>query len=208
MKSKFWRRLASFGVVAFLCVASVLTARGARKPFSPSAPDYRGRGPADAKVLMVEFSDFECPACRKAEPVLQQLMTLYDGRLRFVFKHYPLEKIHPWARAGAIAAECAGRQDRFWPYHDRLYDKQDDWTNEKSETLLTSYAKDLKLDVAAWQACRQDPSTAAAIEADKKDGDDAWVTATPTFFVNGRRFVGALQLRELGTIHIDKELKK
>jgi len=207
MRTKFSRRLASFGAVLALCVASVLAARGARGPFSAAAPDYRGRGPEAAKVLIAEFSDFQCPACRVAEPAVRQILSLYDGRVRFVFKHFPL-KMHEWARAGAVAAECAGRQGAFWPYHDRLYDRQDEWTNEKADAFLTGYAKDLKLDAAAWQACRRDPAAAAAVDADMKDGNDAWVTATPTFFIDGRRFVGAQQLRELGTLFIDKELKK
>jgi protein-disulfide isomerase len=116
--------------------------------------------------------------------------------------------MHEWAKPAAVAAECAGRQGKFWDYHDRLYDKQEEWTNAKADGFLTGYAKDLGLDVPAWQACRQDPAVAAAYAADMKDGDDAWVGATPTFFINGRRFVGAVQLRELGTLFMDRELKK
>ncbi len=207
MRDKFTRRLASYALVAALTAASVLVAGRARKPFSPDAPDFRKRGPAGAKVLIVEFSDFQCPACRYAEQPLRQILSVYDGKLRFVFKHYPL-RMHPYAKPAAAAAECAGRQGKFWEYHDRLYDKQDEWTNDKADAFLTGYAKDLGLDVPAWQACRQDPATAAAYETDVKDGDNAWVSATPTFFINGRRFVGGVQLAELGTLFMDRELKK
>jgi protein-disulfide isomerase len=208
MRDKFSRRLASYALVAALTVLSALASGRTRKPFSPDAPDYRKRGPAGAKILVVEFSDFQCPACRVAEPTLRQMFTVYDGKLRFVFKHYPLMRIHPWAKAGALAAECAGRQGKFWEYHDRLYDKQDEWTNEKADGVLTGYAKDFGLDVPAWQACRLDPSTDAAVASDMKDGDNAWVGGTPTFFINGRRFVAQKQLAELGTLFIDRELKK
>jgi protein-disulfide isomerase len=207
MRDKFSRRLASYALVAALAVVSAFMAHRAKKPFSPAAPEFRKRGPADAKIQIVEFSDFQCPACRVAEPPLRQIFQVYEGKVRFIFKHYPL-RMHQWAKPAADAAECAGRQGKFWEYHDRLYDKQDEWTNDKADSFFTAYAKDLKLDVPAWQACRQDPSATAAYETDMKDGDNAWVSATPTFFINGRRFVGAKQLAELGTLYMDRELKK
>lgn len=207
MRTRFSRRMASYALVALMAVLSAAAAGRTRKPFSPDAPEFRKRGPAGAKLLMVEFSDFQCPACRYAEQPLRQIMTVYDGKVRFVFKHFPL-RMHQWAKAAAGAAECAGLQGKFWEYHDVLYDKQADWTNDKAEDFLAGYAKDLKLDLAAWKACRQDPATAAAYEADMKDGDNAWVGSTPTFFINGRRFAGAKQLAELGTLYMDRELKK
>jgi protein-disulfide isomerase len=170
-------------------------------------PRRAGIPQADAKIQIAEFSDFQCPACRVAEPPLRQIFQVYEGKVRFIFKHYPL-RMHQWAKPAADAAECAGRQGKFWEYHDRLYDKQDEWTNDKADSFFTAYAKDLKLDVPAWQACRQDPSATAAYETDMKDGDNAWVSATPTFFINGRRFVGAKQLAELGTFYMAREMKK
>lgn len=207
MRDKFSRRLASYALVVAFAVASAMVARGARKPFRTDAPDFRQKGPASAKVVIVEFSDFQCPACRYAEPTVRQLFTVYGDRIRFVFKHYPL-RMHQWAKAGAYAAECAGKQGKFWEYHDTLYDRQDEWTNEKADSFLSGYAKRLKLDVPAWDACRQDPATPAAVAADQKDGENAWVGSTPTFFVNGKRFVGGKQMAELGTLQIDRELKK
>ncbi len=207
MRGQFSRRLASYALVAALAVASALAAGRARKPFSPAAPEFRQRGPADAKIRIVEFSDFQCPACRAAEAPLRRLTTLYDGKVRLVFKHFPL-RMHAWANPAAVAAECAGRQGKFWEYHDRLYDQQDEWTNDKFDGFLAGYAKDLALDAPAWQACRREPSAAQAAESDMKDGNDAWVGSTPTFFINGRRFVGGKQLSELGTLFIDAELKK
>ena len=209
MRTKFSRRMISIAAVAALALASALAAGRARRTFSFStaAPDFRKKGPPDAKVLIVEFSDFQCPACRVAEPPLRRLLALDEGKVRFVFKNFPL-RMHQWAKAGAVAAECAGRQGKFWEYHDRLYDRQDEWTNEKSEDILAGYALDLGLDAAAWRECRRDPAAAAAVAADMKDGGDAWVGSTPTFFVDGRRFVGAAQLAELGTLFIDRELAK
>ena len=202
------RLLASAALVLAASVGSFFVARGGRKPFSSPAPAYRQLGPADAKVVIVEFSDFECPACRVAEPPMRALMKLYEGKVRLIFKHFPLERMHKWARTGAIAAECAGKQGKFWEFHHELYDHQDEWASEKSAERLDAYAKKLGLDAAAWNACRQDPAVSAAVTADFKDGEGAWVGSTPTFFINGKRFVGALQLAERGTPYVDKELKK
>lgn len=202
-------RLVVSGLLVLAASAgSFFIARGTRKPFSSNAPDYRTIGPADAKVTIVEFSDFECPACRVAEPPLRALLKLYDGKVRLVFKHFPLENMHRWARGGAIAAECAGRQGKFWEYHHALYDRQEEWPSEKFEERLASYAKKVNLDSAAWLACRKDPAAGEAVSADRHDGMNAWVGSTPTFFINGKRFVGALQLAERGTPFVDKELKK
>ena len=203
------RLCASISFLLCAVAGSYFVARGTVKPFSPDAPDFRRQGPANAPILIVEFSDFECPACRVAEPPLRSILKAYEGKVRLVFKHFPLERMHHFARPAAIASECAGRQGKFWEYHHALYDKQDQWPLEgKSEERLVSYAKDLKLDLAAWNACRKDPATDAAVTADAEDGKRAWVGATPTFFVNGKRYVGAKDLAERGVMRIDKELKK
>lgn len=202
------RLAVSAALVLAAGAGSFLVARGRVKPYSPAAPAYRALGPADAKVTIVEFSDFECPACRVAEPPMRGILKLFDGKVRLVFKHFPLERMHRHARAAAIASECAGRQGKFWEFHHDLYDRQSEWPSEKFEERMAVYAKNAKLDLAAWSACRADPSADAAVTADVKDGENAWVGSTPTFFINGKRFVGALQLSERGTPWIEKELKK
>lgn len=209
MKNEFERRAACLALVAALAGASVLAAGRARKPFSPDAPPARVKGPADAKVVIVEFSDFECPACRYAEPIVRGLLKLHDGKVRLVFKHFPLERMHRWARPAALAAECAGRQGKFWELHDRLYDEQEAWAKE-TDALKTweKYAKDAKLDLPAWKACLEEPAVNEAVDRDQRHGLDAWVGSTPTFFINGKRFVGAQQLGERGSLYIEKELKR
>ena len=209
MRTKFSRRMAAYGLTAVLTLVTVLVARGRHRPYAPSAPAFRVDGPADAKVTVAEFSDFQCPACRYAEPSVRQMRALYRGRIRFVFMQYPL-RMHEWARLAAVAAECAGRQGQFWPYHDLLYDRQDEWTNPKADDFLTRYARGLKLDMAAWAACRADRSPAsadAAVRADQDEGRQAWVNSTPTFFIGGDRFVGGKQLTDLGILRLDEELK-
>lgn len=209
MKNEFERRAAALTLVVALSIVSVMLAGKHVKPFSPAAPEYRVKGPADAKVVIVEFSDFECPACRYAEPILRGLLKLHEGKLRFVFKQFPLTRMHRYAMPAAVAAECAGKQGKFWELHDRLYDEQAKWAEEAdADKLWQGYAKDAKLDLAAWNACRQDPAAAKLVADDQQDGLDAWVGSTPTFFINGKRFAGAQQLGERGSLFIEKELKK
>lgn len=192
-----------------LSVAGVMATKGLRKPAVDRAEAYRVKGAESAPINIVEYSDFECPACRVAEPALAQLLKLYEGKTRFVFKHYPLEMMHPTARFAAGAAECAGRQGKFWELHDLLYEKQHDWASAPDPAAkIGELAKSLKLDAAALTACARAPETNKAIDADIKDGEDRFVYSTPTFFVNGKRFVGARQLQQLAPIWIEKQLKK
>ncbi|MBI4370892.1 MAG: thioredoxin domain-containing protein [Elusimicrobia bacterium] len=207
MSGKFARFLLGGALVAGLSAASALVARAGRRPFSPEAPGFRSKGPAGAKVAIVEFSDFQCPACREAEQPLRALLALHEGRIRMTFMHFPLRQ-HEWARPAAIAAECAGRQSRFWEYHGRLYDRQAEWTNKDCDAFLTSYARELDLDADAWGSCRRDPAVGAAVDRDAAAAANAWVGGTPTFFINGRRFVAARQLAELGAPFVEKELKR
>ncbi len=195
----------TLGILA-ACVTTVLAVRGAQKPYSPDAPAYRQKGSADAPVTLVEFSDFQCPACRFAVEPMKSLQALYAKDMRVIFKHYPLTNAHPKAKAAAMAAECAGRQGRFWDFHDKLYDNQVDWAKDGGKNL-EDYAREFGLDQAAFADCLKDPSVPSAIERDMKEAEDRWVVSTPTFFINGKRFVGARQLTDRGVIWIDKILK-
>lgn len=203
------RRIAAALLVAVACASTAFAVRKLQKPYVETAPSYREEGPADAKVVIAEFSDFECPACRAAEPTLRQILSLYKGQVRFIFKDFPLEHIHPFARMAATTAECAGKQGRFWPLHDELYDKQPDWVEAHDpQSVVLGYAQALGVDQAQLKACMDDPATTAAIDADIKEAGDRFVYSTPTFFINGRRFVGARELQALAPSWIDKQLGK
>ncbi len=194
-------------IILALVAVTGLLAKKSRKPYVETAPAYRIEGSADAPITISEFSDFECPACRAAEGPRKQLLALYGSKVRFIFKDFPLEHIHPWAKTAAIAAECVGEQGKFWEFHDLLYENQDKWVEAKSPPdAIEGYVKSLGLDNAAFKACLKDPKTVALIDADVKEGQERWVSATPTFFINGKRFIGGLQLSALGPIWIDKIL--
>ena len=179
--------------------------------FEPHAQDYRRQGPADAKVVIAEFSDFQCPSCAAAAPHVKSIRDLYPDKVAVVFMHNPWD-FHPLSRTAAVAAECAGKAGRFWDFHDRLFAEQSAWevqaTTAAAREVFLGYAKAAGLDPAAFAACQGDPAVEALVAADLKEADGMWVRATPTFFIRGKRFVGSGQLRTLGLNRIEDLLKK
>jgi protein-disulfide isomerase len=150
------------------------------------APEGPSKGADDAPITIVEFSDFQCPYCKRVIPTLQEVMERYPDQVRLVFRNFPLGN-HSRAKPAATAALCADRQDKFWAYHDRLFEN----ARELSDEDLKRYATELELDIAAFEACLSDEAIAKQIEADFADGRAAGVTGTPAFFVNGVLLSGA-----------------
>src|SRR5215470_12539040 len=143
-------------------------------------------GPANAPVTLVEFSDFQCPYCRQAQGTLKQLMAAYEGKIKLVYRDFPLRSIHPQAQKAAEAAQCAAEQQQFWPYHDKLFAS----TSLQMDDLK-KFAQELGLNVEQFTSCLDSGKTAAGIDADMQDGQRAGVNATPSFFVNGYPLSGA-----------------
>lgn len=140
------------------------------------------RGAADAPVTIVEFSDYQCPFCKRfSANTLPRLLKdfIKAGKLRHVFMDFPIERIHPQAVEAAVAARCAGRQEKYWPMHDRIFDEQKllkarDWT---------ALAAPLGLDNAAFEACMAEPELTKMVKANIESGRAAGVTGTPAFFL-------------------------
>lgn len=149
------------------------------------------RGPADAKVVVVEFGDLECPVCRQLEPILQQVLPQYP-QVRFVFKDFPLESVHPWAMQAAILGHCALQQgsEVFWKYHDTIYEEQDQITPENASERLIEIATAAGADADKLKSCAAEPKSSEFVRASMQDGMMVGVNATPTVFVDGRKFVG------------------
>ena len=154
------------------------------------------KGPAEARLSIVAFSDFQCPYCVRAFRDLRDLLRDHPD-VRLVFRHFPLDpscnghvtrSVHPNACLAAIAAECAAQQDRFWEYHDLLFENNDHLERES----LFGYARDLHLDITAFRTCLDDPATRARIGVDVEAGARVGVASTPTLFINGRAIEGAL----------------
>lgn len=145
-------------------------------------------GPADAKVTIVEFGDFECPSCRAEAPLLRELVPqLFPGKVRVVFKDYPLESIHPWARAASIAGRCVFRQNpqAFWKFYDWDYQNQDDTTVENLKSRVLAWAAGNGMNSTELGACIDSKATDADVARNISDGKNAGVRGTPTLFVNG-----------------------
>lgn len=145
-----------------------------------------------AAVTIVEFADFECPVCRQLHEAVRGLLPKYP-QARLVFKDFPLESIHPWARTGALAGRCAYQQEPrvFWKMYDKLYDDQDLISAANAWDKMTDYAAQAGLKADVFKACMTSPEAAAAVNASVANGKLMDVNSTPTLFVNGRRIVGA-----------------
>ena len=151
------------------------------------------RGPEDASVTLVEYGDFECPYCGRAEPILRQLLSEVGDDVRFVFRHLPLSDVHDHAELAAEAAEAAGEQGRFWEMHDLLFDHQDALTGPD----LMRYAKELELDVDRFHQDLKNREHAARVARDIESAELSGVAGTPTFFINGQRHHGAYDIDTL-----------
>lgn len=193
-----------------LVTTSVIVACGqAEAPELPSCYVPIGgsptRGPNDAWVTVVEFGDFECPYCGGAETTISQVDTTRPGIVRWVWKEFPLQNIHPRAMPDAIAAECAYTQGLFWEMHDLLFTNQ----AAQSDSDLATYAQQIGVDMTTWQACLTSDVPKQRISADEADAANARVDGTPTFFVNGIALVGAAPLDQfLSTIDAAQQAAK
>ncbi len=154
------------------------------------------KGSTDPKVTIVEFGDFQCPACAASFPVTQQLEKEYGDKIKFVFRHFPLAQ-HENAYDAARASEAAAAQGKFWEMHDKLYETRDTWGEKKDAvTQFEGFAKDLGLNVEQFKKAFSDKPYDAIIQKGLTDGTTLGVNATPTFFVNGKKMSGVFTLNE------------
>ncbi len=159
------------------------------------------KGPDAAPVTIVEFSDFECPFCVRAEPTVKQLLDAYPGKIRLVYRDFPLP-MHPHAPKAAEASHCAADQGKYWEMHEKLFAN-----SQKLDVKdLKGYAKDLSLDSAKFDKCLDSGEKATVVEKNRKAGEEAGVSGTPAFFINGRMLSGAQPLDAFKSI-VDQELK-
>jgi protein-disulfide isomerase len=147
------------------------------------AGDSAARGPADAKVLIVEFSDYQCPFCGQAETLLDQVTAAYPKDVKRVYKQFPLTSIHPNALPASKAAVAAGKQGKFWEMHAKLFANQRELTPDN----FKKWAEEIKLDVARFEKDMASPDVQQQIDKEMQEAKAADVTGTPTIFVNGKR---------------------
>ena len=164
------------------------------------APD---KGESSAPITIVEMSDFECPFCAKVQPTLAKVREVYKDNVRMVWKHLPLEDLHPSALSAATASEAANKQGKFWEYHDKLFANQRKFSSEQ----LRQYASEIGLNMSKFDADMADPATKKRITDDAAEANSLGVTGTPGFFINGR-FLNGAQPFEAFSAAINAELKR
>jgi protein-disulfide isomerase len=161
------------------------------------------RGSADAAVTLVEFSDFHCPFCRRVQPTLKELLERYPGKVKLVYRDFPIDSLHPEARRAAEAARCARDQGKFWEYHDVLFAEAPKAAPED----LERFAGKVGLDLATFRSCLSGETHRAAVQRDFDDGTRLGVAGTPAFFINGRPFSGAKPIEEFARL-VEEELAR
>lgn len=176
-------------LIAILAVFGFLVIRDARNAAEQKkapAPTVRATdpqlGPPDAKVTIIEFGDFSCDACRSAQPALSAALAQVAGSVRLVWKDFPLDSIHPYARVRAVAARCAADQGKFWEMHDLLFSNSQATSTEQ----LTDLATSLALGQSTFRACLTLPATEKLVADALFEGQKAGVDGTPFFFLNGK----------------------
>ena len=146
------------------------------------------KGKSDAPVTLIEYTDFQCPACAAYYPIVKQLSDEMGDQLRLVVRHYPLVTIHKNALSGSRAAEAAGRQGKYWDMYDLLFAHQAEWSlaEDPLKSILPAYAGQIGLDVDKFRADMVDSTLDDKITADRQTGNDLKITGTPSFFLNGK----------------------
>ncbi|MEK7558481.1 MAG: DsbA family protein [Patescibacteria group bacterium] len=154
---------------------------------APAISDWT-KGGKDAKVILVEYSDFQCPACGAYYSVTKQLVEEFGGNIAFIYRHFPLRQIHQNAELAARAAESAGKQGKFWEIHDIIFENQEEWSSQRNaEEFFERYAKSLDLNMEKFKSDLVSKEIKDEVAADYQSGLLFKVNATPTFFLNGEK---------------------
>lgn len=199
----------SIGIAIVIVIAGLgLVYYFSNKPPTPIASDddpYLGG--KDAKVVINEFSDFQCPACKSAAPIVRQLASEYGDKIKIIFNNFPLSS-HPLSFKAAVAGECAFAQNKFWEFYDLLFSNEGDWENTSDPTsIFKDIAKKVGLDENTFSECLNSKATEDRVNYDIREGESRRVLATPTFFVNDQKIQGAASLDEFKKV-VDEELNK
>ncbi len=160
--------------------------------------DDHAKNGKENSVTLIEYADFQCPACGAYFPILKQISTLYKDKVNFVFRHFPIISIHPNAFAASRAAEAAGNQGKFWEMHDKLYETQQAWgqLSTNQQALFEEYAKELNLDMEKFKTDYASEATADRINRDVASAKQFNIEGTPTFILNGKKIESPKGLEE------------
>lgn len=193
-----WKKLALWAgifLVAILVISGLVSRVSDKPQDGPSGESVRDitdqdqvRGNPLSQISLIEYSDFQCPACAAYHPILQKLNEEYGNRIKFVYRHFPLTKIHKNAERAAWAAESAGKQGKFFEYHDILFEKQSEWSESKDvEGEFKKFAESLKLDTVRFETDIKSDSVRDKVVSDSREAQRAGLPGTPSFFLNGKK---------------------
>ncbi len=175
-----------FGIFYFNKDSANAPASGDDSSNSQTTGSNHTLGKNTKNVTLVEYGDFQCPACAAYEPVVQEIREKYQEEISFQFRHFPLQQIHPNARAASRAAEAAGLQDKFWEMHDLLYEQQQVWSSSTTvNSIFEGYAQQLDLDIEQYKQDFASESVNDVINADFSQGTQDGVNSTPSFVLQG-----------------------
>ena len=159
------------------------------------------KGPENAKATLIEYSDFQCPACASYFPLINQAVDEFKDGLRVVYRHYPIREIHQNAQLSAQAAEAAGKQGKFWQFHDKLFDFQSAWSESgNAKEMFIGYAQDMDLNVDQFKTDLDSSEAADNVQSDYQSGLRLGISSTPTFFLNGTRIKNPGSYEELKSL--------
>ena len=198
-KAKSSKKIKVYLFGALILIVLIFAIYKIANPETPVIDNRYGAG--TAKVIIEEYSDFQCPYCGKAYPTVKQIKETYGDSIEFIYKHFPLPA-HPFAQKAAEASECARDQEKFWEYHNKLFENQ----NALKVSDLKQYASDLELNAEQFNECLDSDIKEGIVRNDLLEGQRKGVTGTPSFFINGKKLVGAQPFSEFKKV-IDSELQ-
>lgn len=201
--------LGIIGAITLLVVVGGAILFSTNNPNAPQASvepsqlvvDYAPtRGNADAKVTIVEFSDYQCPACKAAYQDVERIINEYGDQIYFVYRQFPLN-IHKNAKVGAYAALAAGEQDKYWDMHLKLFEKQEEWSDlANPRDKFAEYAKEIGLDEAKFRDDMDSNEIFSTVETEITEGIKMGITSTPSFFINGQKYSGVLTYSQMKNV--------
>ena len=221
MGNKFTIRTAAFWGISALVLGGMVF--GMVKIASRNSPDNKQplsltsaviesdwiKGDKDSKIIITEYSDFQCPACASYYEIVKQIHKEFGDKLAIVYRHFPLRQIHANAEIAALSAEAAGKQGKFWEMHDIIFENQKKWESEKNAgEIFIKYAEDLGLNTEQFKQDLDSKEVKDKVEADYQSGVKAGVNHTPTFFINGKEIQNPRSYEEFKNIINEAESKK
>lgn len=196
---KISKNMTTFLIVVLLISVIQITRFINKRPVPNwvKGPHPRAQGNPAAPLHIVEYTDFQCPACSAGAKILEDYLEKYPNKIFVEYKYFPITRIHPYALKSAVYAECSGRQGKFWPFHNMLYENRKRFHGKVfARRELLKIAEALDLDFKDLKACVDDVSVEKMVLSERDEGRSLGVSATPTYFVNGKIVVGIKSIRK------------